>query len=164
MSSPAPTPIWKIALIPALLLVFAGILWKNFSSNTDSDVPELLVPANFTKTRADSSWKVGRKEVAITFNPFRELKPIQPDIAASEINGLLDSPSSEHVANSPSNAEASNSSDPLQALSSQPVTLLIKKGKKLSIRASDSNPAMKFALSTSTAYCYQIRMIRVEKL
>lgn len=130
MSSPTSTPLWKLALVPILLLIFAGVLWKNFSSPADTDVPELLKPVNFQKTQLTSSWKLGCKETAIAFNPFQNLK--QPSTNSAELveTSTTSSNSEGSSPDSPYTQSSSTSADPLQTLSSQPVTLLIKKGKK----------------------------------
>lgn len=131
MSSPTSTPLWKLALVPILLLIFAGVLWKNFSSPTDTDVPELLKPVSFQKTQLTSSWKSGCKETAVAFNPFQILK--QPPANSAELvetPPTLTSASDGSNPDSPNHKSSSAPADQLQTLSSQPVTLLIKKGKK----------------------------------
>lgn len=130
MSSPTSTPLWKLALVPILLLIFAGVLWKNFSAPADTDVPELLKPVNFQKTQSISVWKLGSKETAIAFNPFQNLKPPQTNGPEAAETSTTFSASESNSSDAPYDKSTSDSADPLQALSSQPVTLLIKKGKK----------------------------------
>jgi hypothetical protein len=128
MSSTTPTPKWKLALIPILLLVLVGTLWNNFSKSTDEDMPELLTPANHKKPLVETNWKLGRKDAAIAFNPFKEISSASKALTNTPTPTLLPSPIDAIQSDNIDPVAAQQNS--LESLTSQPVTLLIRKGKK----------------------------------
>lgn len=118
-------------LIPILLVVLIAVVWNNFRPTAAEDGPELLTPTSVKKTLTASNWQVGKKDTAISFNPFSTLKPPQL---------MGDNSSSQNPAVDPNNPNPSSdtdSTDPAQPpgqslneLAKKPVTLLIRKGKK----------------------------------
>lgn len=129
MSTNDSTPKWKLMLIPILLVILIAVVWNNFRKPAAEDTLELLNPTSVKKPFAASNWQLGKRDIAISFNPFNSLKP--PQLVRN--GGASPSPTVD-----PNNPTAVNdSTDPTQspaqsldALASKPVTLLIRKGKK----------------------------------
>lgn len=124
-----PIPKWQLALIPILLLVLVGVVWNNFAGNDIEDFSDLLTAANVKTSPAKSNWKSGQQANALAFNPFRSLTLSKTeDLANSPAQNRLPLATSESdtTVTDPSAAPANS----IESLSSKPVTLLIRKGKK----------------------------------
>jgi hypothetical protein len=124
-----PTPKWQLALIPILVLVLAGVVWNNFAGNDLEDFSNLLTATNLKSSPATTNWKSGQQANALAFNPFRSLTLPKTDSSENrptENRLPLATSESDTTITDPSATPASS----IESLSSKPVTLLIRKGKK----------------------------------
>ena len=129
MNPNSPTPKWKLALIPILLLVLVAAIWNTFSQNNEEDLPELLTPASLKKTSLVMNWKLGRRNAAVAYNPFKDVAPVNPESLTQNSTPTL----IPNTTGSPGSNDGTPTTAPqnsLESLTSQPVTLLIRKGKK----------------------------------